>query len=120
MLKYLKHLGYIVGSVVIGIMFFTIFNYFGIINNSIMRIIKIVLVVISTFISAYLLGKVSKSKGYIEGLKLGLLVILLLVIMNLIFSSFSLSKILYFLLILFTAILGSMIGINRKKETTKS
>jgi putative membrane protein (TIGR04086 family) len=114
MLNYLKYLGYIFVSIILGTIFLTILNYFGIINANITKVLKIILIIISTFIPAYLLGKVSKSKGYIEGLKLGTMFVFLLIIFNLVFSSFKWSILLYFLIILFTSIFGSMLGINRK------
>ena len=62
-------------------------------------------------------GKVSKSKGYLAGLKMGLSFVLVLIIFNLIFiRSFKLSLLIYYLLLLMSSVLGGMFGINRKKN----
>ena len=60
-------------------------------------------------------GKVSKSKGYLAGLKMGLGFVMILVIFNLIFiRSFKVSLLIYYLLLLMSSVLGGMFGINRK------
>ena len=62
-------------------------------------------------------GKVSKNKGYLAGLKMGLGFIMILLIFNLIFvRSFKVSLLIYYLLLLMSSILGGMFGINRKKD----
>lgn len=116
MLKYIKHLLYIIIPIIIGIIILTVFNYLGIFNNGVIRVLEIILILVSVFISSYLLGKRSKSKGYLEGLKLGVLFILILFIINIIISKFKLSVLIYYFIILITSILGSMIGINFKKK----
>jgi len=118
MLNYLKYLLYIIGSTIGGIIIFTIFNYFGIISSDIFKILKIIIVISSTFISAYLLGAKSKNKGYLEGLKLGGLLIFILLLLNLIFGTFKFPVLLYYLIILVTSILGSMVGINLKRNNS--
>ena len=116
MLNYLKHLLYIIIPIIVGVIILTIFNYYGIFNNTITKILKIVLILISTFISSYLLGKKSKNKGYLEGLKLGGIFIFTLFIINIIIGSLKIPVLLYYIIILLTSILGSMIGINLKRN----
>lgn len=116
MLIYLKHLGYILATSIIGTIIITALNYIGLFNNHITNIINIIITLTGIFISSYLLGKKSKSKGYIEGLKLGSLVIIILIIINIILKTFKLPIILYYVVILLVSTLGSMIGINKKKD----
>lgn len=116
MLNYLKHLVYIIIPIILGTIIFTIFNYFGIINSSIFKVLSIILVLASTFVSAYLLGTKSKNKGYLEGLKLGGLFVGILLLFNLILGTFKVPVLLYYLIILLAAVLGSMIGINLKRN----
>lgn len=73
---------------------------------------------ISVFVGAYLLGKEANKKGYLEGIKYGLIITILFWILSFLAfdESFKISNLLYYLVILITSSIGSMFGINRKKE----
>ena len=71
---------------------------------------------ISIFIAGYHMGCRSKQKGYLEGIKIGLTIIGIFNILILLFDKVSIKSLLYDFILLLTAILGSMIGINRKKN----
>ena len=116
MLKhYLKYFSILLISIIIPIFILTIFNYFEIINNT--NILKLIITLISIFINSFFLGKNSKSKGYIEGLKFGIIFIIFITLINLILvNEFSLKIIIYYILILITSITGSTIGINKKND----
>jgi len=62
-------------------------------------------------------GKKAQEKGYLEGLKIGLSLIFVLIIINILFyrSGFSLERLIYYIVLILTSTLGSMIGINKKK-----
>ena len=116
MLKnYLKYFSILLISIIIPIFILTIFNYFEIINNT--NILKLIITLISILINSFYLGKNSKSKGYIEGLKFGIIFIIFITLFNLILvNEFSLKIIIYYLLILITSMVGSTIGINKKND----
>jgi len=120
-MNYLKKLGisfiYIISTILILTFLITTLNYFNIISDKIISIFKILIPVISLFIGGIQIGKRSKSKGWLEGLKLGLIFSVFLLIFNfLAFSnSFKFKYLLFYLIIIICSILGSMIGINRKK-----
>ena len=116
MLKhYLKYFSILLISIIIPIFILTIFNYFEIIKNT--DVLKLIITLISIFINSFFLGKNSKSKGYIEGLKFGIIYIIFITLFNLILvNEFSLKIIIYYLLILITSMVGSTIGINKKND----
>lgn len=120
-MNYLKKLGvsflYIMCSILILTFIITCLNYFNIINDKIISIFKILIPLISLFIGGIIIGKSSKNKGWLEGLKLGLFFSVFLLIFNfLAFSnSFKFKYLLFYLIIIISSIFGSMIGINRKK-----
>ena len=106
---------YIVSSILILTLLFTLFNYFSVINNN--SIFKILIPLISFFIGGIYIGVNTKSKAFIQGIKLGLIFIGVMIILNIIFiSNFEFKNILYYLILLITISLGSMIGINIKKS----
>lgn len=121
-MKYLKKLGfsfiYIISSLLILTFIITFLNYFNIISDKVISIFKILIPIISLFIGGFYIGKNSNSKGYLEGLKLGFIFSLILIIFNyLAFDySFKLKYLLFYLIIITSSILGSMIGINKRKK----
>lgn len=115
MINYLKSLGYTFGIVIISTLIITIFNYFNILNGLTFKIVKIIIPLISIFIGSFLLGKNSNKKGYIEGIKYGLICTIIFLLVNIFTKNLHLTTILFFILILLISIFGSIIGINRKK-----
>ena len=60
------------------------------------------------------MGKHSPNKGYIYGLRLSLLTIILLVTAGFVLNKINLSTIIYYIIVTFCITFGSMIGINKK------
>lgn len=116
-LNYLKNIGYILVGI-IGIVFIsTILNYFNILGENVLNIMYIVTIIIALFIGGFLTGKKATKLGYLEGIKFGVIMIIIIIILNLIFkNSFSLSSILYYVSLLFSSTVGSMLGIGLSKN----
>ena len=116
MFKYLKSSIYtlciLIGSTII----ITILNYFIILMGNVLKITELLIPIISIFIGSYILGKSSNNKGYIEGLKYGMAWIILFLIINLISKNFTYLSLIYYLILIITAIVSSIIGINRRKN----
>ena len=87
-------------------------------NFNTTSILFIILMIIIFLIMGYQFGKKANKKGYIEGLKIGLCLILVLIFINLIFynSNFSLERIIYYIVLILSSIMGSMLGINKKEK----
>ena len=118
MKKILKFTLWFFIMIITGTLFITLFNYFNLLNSKIISIMKFLIPNIAIFISSYKLGKTSIKQGYLEGLKLGSIIILIFILLTIILDSISLRSILYYLILLLFSIIGSMIGINRKKLNT--
>lgn len=120
-MKYLKKLGLSIGwsLLILFILTFltTVFNYFNLLSDSLMSFIKIVIPIISLFIGGIMMGKSSLKKGWLEGLKLGLVFSILFFILSILFFkyTFHFNNLLYYIIIITSSILGSMVGINRKR-----
>ena len=120
-MKYLKNLGisflYIISTILIFTFIVTLLSYFNLMNDKIVSIFKIIIPVIGMLIGGFYIGKKSNRKGFIEGLKLSLIFIIILTIFNyLAFDySFKFKYLLFYIILIVSSILGSMIGINRKK-----
>ncbi|MGM9881944.1 MAG: TIGR04086 family membrane protein [Bacilli bacterium] len=115
LINYLKSLVWTSAIILIGTIFITIFNYFNILTGTPMQIVEILIPIIAIFIGGYMIGKASSKKGYIEGLKYSAIWVIIFLIINLIAKDVKLGDFIYFLLLILSSVLSSMIGINRKK-----
>ena len=107
---------YIILTMVILTFILTLFSYFNIIGDKVVSIFKIIIPVVSLFIGGFLIGKKSLKKGWLEGLKLSLIFLILLIIFEYLAldQSFNIKNILYYLILSISSIFGSMIGISKK------
>lgn len=115
MLKnYLKSYLYLFISILILTLILSIVNYFFPIPT---KVIKLLIPIISILISSIILGKNTKQKAYLEGIKFTSIYIILSIILSIIFkNTFSIKLIISYLLLLLSGIIGSMIGINLNKK----
>ena len=124
-MKYLKTLSKALLFTIIFFIFLTllltIFNYFNIINYQILNIGKIIIPILTLMFGGLLMGKKASKNGWLEGLKISLIIIiiliiitLILIIITLIINEFSPKKLTYFLILIISGIFGSILGINTK------
>ncbi|MBR1376824.1 MAG: TIGR04086 family membrane protein [Bacilli bacterium] len=116
--KTLKSLLYVLVPILVVILLLTILNYFGIISYKVLNILKYITLIISILIGSYNFGNNSKSNGWLEGLKFGGIIVVILLLFNyLVFNMpFTIKAILYYGIVLGISILGSIFGINKRKE----
>ena len=110
----LKSLLIIFILIIISSLLINILYYFDVINNNIVKYFELILLLLSFFMGGFCIGKKSLNKGYLNGIKLSLIVIIILLLLSIIFNNLSISKIIYYLIMTFTITIGSMIGINKK------
>lgn len=116
MLKnYLKSYLYLFTSIIILTLILSIINYF---YNFPINIIKILIPIISLIIATIILGKNTKIKAYLEGLKFtSIYIIISFIIFSITQSTFTIKIFLYYIIQLLSGIIGSMIGINLNKKS---
>lgn len=116
--KYFKSILYIIISILIFNILLTIGNYYDIIGNNINIYLKLTTIIISLFIGGFYIGKNSSNKGYIEGIKIGLIIILIEFLLNLsLIHKIKFNIIIYYIITLSSTTLGSILGINKKSKT---
>lgn len=118
-MKYLKSCLWAIGIILITVLLSSSLSYFNIINNVFKNILEILGSLLGFFIAGLNIGTKSQNKGYLEGIKVGgILVVLFLVLSQLLFrDSFSIWKLLYYIVLLLLSVAGSITGINSKKTS---
>lgn len=109
----LKFLGFLIGgSLIISLFYYLLFS------TKVVNIVSFVYMTLLFFTFGYKTGTKAENRGFVAGLKIGLLLLLVLIFFNLIFyqTSFKLIRVIYYLVLLFASVVGATIGINRKKE----
>ena len=115
--KYGKTLIIMLIFILFFLLFSTILNYSNMISRSTLSIFKISISFISFFIGGFIMGTKSNKKGWLEGFKIGSIMVLLLIIINILFiHSFHFKYLLYYIILISSSILGSIIGINKKEQ----
>ena len=118
--KYSFRFLYTILSIVISLLLITTLYHFNIISSNIYQTLKLIILLVNILISGIILGKKTTSKGYLEGIKLGIFMILLCFLITLVTGQeLKIRILLYDSMILITSILGGMIGINKKGEMKK-
>lgn len=113
--KYALHSLYTLLIVIITMTLLTLAYHYNLLPTTIYQFLKFILFLLIIFISALKLGKKTPKNGYLEGIKLGTIIIIICLLFTLLFGDFKLRILLYDCIIMITSILGSMVGINRKK-----
>lgn len=113
--KYSLRFLFTILSISICLLIITTIYHFDIIASNIYQLLKLIILLGNILISGIILGKKANKKGYLEGIKLGLFMIILFTLITLITGQgLKLRLLLYGSIMLITAILGGMIGINKK------
>ena len=118
-MNYLKNVGisllYIIFIILILTFISTFLNYINIFNNSTISIFKIIIPVISMLIGGFIIGKKTGKNGWLEGLKLSLIFIIILTIFNYLGldHKITLKTIIYYAILITSTIFGSIIGVNK-------
>lgn len=120
-MKRIKSIGSKCKIVIFIVMFtliLTIVNLIWVLGGRINSLIGLIGILLYSFAVGIKVGGKATSKGYLEGLKTGLINVVILYGMGLLFGEFRivLKKIIYYAVIVLMTILGSIIGINRKKN----
>ena len=114
--NYLKSYIWLIGIIIGLTIILAVTNYF--IRLPVLTF-KMIILLVASFISSIILGKMSKEKAYLEGLKYSVIYLVIVTIIRLIMHiNFNYKVVIMYIAIVFTSIVGAMIGINIKKQAT--
>lgn len=113
----LKYLGFYAIFLILIIVICSILNLLGV-NSTITNLILFIFNTILFFVFGFKNGKLTTSKGYLAGLKIGATFLLLLLIISLFLNKnmFSITSLIYYVILILSSLLGGMMGINKKSD----
>ena len=113
----LKYLGYYTLFLITLVFITSLLNLIGV-NSTITNLLIFIFNISLFFIFGLKNGKKASNKGYLAGLKVGGLFLLVLIIISLFTSKniFSLSTFIYYLVLILASTLGGSLGINKMSE----
>jgi putative membrane protein (TIGR04086 family) len=119
LINYFKVLGKLLIYLLVGIFVITVLNYVNIINTTVFSYSKFIFALIIFFVGGLQIGKKSENNGWLQGIKFGIFLSIILWIFNYLGydNSMNIKLGIYMLILIVTTMLGSMIGISNKKET---
>ena len=98
----------------ISLLFFTLLCYLNILKGKGITIINLIVPIISIFAGSF---NFCKKHGWLEGLIYGFIILIIILLTNIfIYKGFIPRTLIYYLILLFSSMLGGMIGINKKKN----
>lgn len=110
-------LGEFLSAIIIYLLIITLFATFNLISYKTVSILSLIFMILLFAFTGFKIGKRSEKRGYLSGLIIGLINIILILILALLFRSFpSLKSLIYFSILLLSSTLGGMFGINKKKD----
>lgn len=118
LINYLKFIGIFLAIELAITFVMSLFNLLGA-SGEITSLIIFILNIILFFALSFINAKKKQKRGYLEGLFIGLIFILLMYLIKLIIvnNSFNIATIIYYIILLLSSILGGMFGINKKSDT---
>lgn len=119
-LNYLKYIGiFFLFIVVIGVI--TSLVSLTSLNNGFISKLGIILTGVSFFVVSGLASRNSEELGYKLGIKLSVIFVVSMMLINLVFfkSGFSIDRVIYYIILICSGILGGSFGKNFKKRVKK-
>lgn len=118
MKKYLTPILYTLAFLVIGTFFTSILYYFNITSDKVNQILIYLIAIIAMFVGSIIFAKNNKYKGIISGLLyfVGWFVIMLIMSLLVFKSSFKISGLIYYGVLMIFSVLGGIIGKNYQEE----
>lgn len=118
--NYLKYIGIFFTIELFVTFIISLFNLMGI-QSGITSLILFVFNIVIFFVLNFKNAQQKEKNGYIEGLILGLLFIIMMILIKsfLLNTNYNIATLIYYSMLLICAILGGILGINKKKANSK-
>ena len=115
MKKYIKSYLSVVIQVLIITLILSLFSYLDFISNKVYGYLELISVLLILYFNGKILGNRKDTYSFLEGVKLGIFVLLILILINLLFvHTFNSRLLIYYIMIILIPILGSMKKVKKR------
>lgn len=115
--KIFKPIVLTIAFIIIALFIITLLNYFNILGYKLTIYLKFIISIIAFFIGGIMIGYRSNKKGWLEGIKFSLIIILFMIIITLLLNEFEYKALIFYVILLISSVIGSMFGITKNKDT---
>lgn len=113
----LTSIGWFFGSLLIYLIIITTLAHFNLISYKTVSVLSFIFMCLLFMYNGFSLGKKSSKRGFLSGLMIGAINIILVLLLAIILRSIpGFKSLIYFAVLLLSSTLGGMFGINFKKE----
>jgi len=120
MIKIINYLKFVSVFLILELMLTFIISLLNLIglNSGITTIILLIVNIIIFFALSYINAKNIRKKGFLQGIYLGLIFLMLMLILKIVLfhGNFNISTYIYYLILFITSIFGGMMGVNKKSD----
>lgn len=116
--KIFKPIVFTILFILISLLIITLLNYFNILGYKLTLYLKFILGIIAFVIGGFLIGVRTDKKGWLEGLRYSLIIIIPIIVINIIVRTFEYKCLIFYSILAISSIIGSMFGITKNKETS--
>lgn len=114
--NYFLNIGYFLISLLVYLVLVSILASLNVLPYKVVSIISFIVICLLFFIGGLRAGKNSSKRGYLSGITIGVINILVLLFLGIILRSVpSLKSILYYGILILSSTIGGMFGINTRK-----
>lgn len=117
---YLKSFLFTIMELALCLFIISLLYYYSLIDSNAYSFFSFITILLIFLINSFLLGKKVKTKRPFIGLKYGIIIDIIIIILTLILKRMDISNIIYYLIILFTTTLGGIFGSIKRKTTDLS
>lgn len=113
-INYLKSISLFILIFIIYLFVISVFSYYEIIPFKTIGIINYIVILLLFFILGYKSASLEGKKGYLNGFLISLIIITVFLIITLIIDKIDFSKLVYFLTLIATSVVGGITGVTKK------
>ena len=117
---YLKSFLFTIMELALCLFIISLLYYYSLLDSNAYSFFSFITILLLFLINSFLLGKKVKTKRPFIGLKYGIIIDIIIIILTLILKRMEISNIIYYLIILFTTTLGGIFGSIKRKTTDLS
>ena len=114
-INYLKSISLFLIIFIVYLLLISLISYFELLNFKTISIINYIMILLLFFILGLKASNLEGRKGYLNGFLVSLIVVILFIFITLLSDKLDFSKLVYFLTLIASSVIGGIIGVGKSK-----